>query len=80
MTKCKFCANFDFSTARATVETFGNRTHAHISLAGGMTRFIEKEQFKFCPCCGRKLDVTQDKNKCNSAQNEVLSAKLISLS
>ena len=46
-----FCQKFDFAGARAEVNKYG----AHISLGVCSTKFPNKEQFKFCPMCGRKL-------------------------
>ena len=48
---CDFCQKFDFAGARAEVNKYG----AHISLGVCSTKFPNKEQFKFCPMCGRRL-------------------------
>lgn len=46
---CKFCEKFDFSSARIV--------DGGIRLAVGSTKYPEKEQFNFCPVCGRFLKV-----------------------
>lgn len=56
---CEFCQNFDFSRVTIILEKFGLEgniiTHANLGFAGGSRRFPIKEQFKYCPECGRKL-------------------------
>lgn len=48
---CEFCKRFDFSTAKTEVDKHGARLLTGIC----NTRFSEKEQFNFCPVCGRVL-------------------------
>lgn len=47
---CEFCELWDWGEANASVE---NGKYAHISFAGGSFRFAPKDQFNFCPICGR---------------------------
>lgn len=48
---CEFCEKYDFARAKIEIDKYGVR----IVLAGGLTRFTKKEQFNYCPMCGRKL-------------------------
>ena len=57
---CEFCNKFDFGNAKAEVDNYG----AKILLALGSTRFSEKEQFNYCPVCGKK------RSKQNGNKNE----------
>ena len=48
---CEFCKNFDFSTAKAVTDQYGAKIESTIC----NTHFPEKEQFNYCPVCGRLL-------------------------
>lgn len=53
---CKFCETFDFSKAKVVINKFG----ASISLPL-YTEFPIKEQFNFCPNCGKNLKENKEK-------------------
>ena len=52
MSKCMFCENFDFRTARAAKTSTGS---VHIEIAGGNTKFNSTETFNYCPVCGNRV-------------------------
>lgn len=51
---CKFCQKVDFGVYKAEM----NESHIGISTAGGSNRFSTDEQFKYCPECGEKLNLS----------------------
>jgi len=62
-TGCDFCNNFDFGSAKVLVEKYGNRVRANIVHAGGFSRFPKKEQFNFCPRCGKDMRIVTSKGE-----------------
>lgn len=69
---CEFCKKFDFGTATAKVDKYG----ASICFAGGFGRYPKEEQFKFCPVCGRRLDLYSRDGMTNEQAERLLLSHL----
>ena len=59
---CEFCEKFDFSRVKVEITKYG----ANIISALGSTKFDKKEQFNFCPICGRNM---RKENEGNEKEN-----------
>ena len=70
---CEFCKKFDFGTATAKVDKYG----ASICFAGGFGRYPKEEQFKFCPVCGRRLDLYSRDGMTNEQAERLLLSHLM---
>ncbi len=70
---CEFCKKFDFGTATAKVDKYG----ASICFAGGFGRYPQEEQFKFCPVCGRRLDLYSRDGMTNEQAERLLLSHLM---
>ena len=49
MTQCPFCDRFDFTVSGWSADPYG----ARIVNAGGSSRIPRRQQFNYCPVCGR---------------------------